>query len=99
MITENVVCSRSQLYNLNAQSNIQGYEAKRVIALATPEERLSRIEGAYEHLATKDDVYLVKADLHEFKAALLREINKLLYWMMGGMLTILVALILSVILD
>ncbi len=67
--------------------------------MTTTEERVSRLEGAYEHLATKADVYLVKADLQEFKAEVLREINKLLYWMMGGMLTILLALILSVILD
>ena len=60
--------------------------------MTTTEERVSRLEGAYEHLATK-------ADLQEFKAEVLREINKLLYWMMGGMLTILLALILSVILG
>ena len=60
--------------------------------MATPEERLSRLEGAYEHLATK-------ADLQEFKAEVFRELNKLLYWMMGGMLTILLALILNIILN
>lgn len=67
--------------------------------MATTEERVSRLEGSQEHLATKADVYLLKSDLQEFKVELLREINKLLYWMMGGMLTILLALILSVILD
>ena len=64
--------------------------------MATPEERLSRLEGAYEHLATK-------ADLQELKVDILREINgrfdKLLYAMMGGMLTILLALILNIILG
>ena len=64
--------------------------------MATPEGRLSRLEGAYEHLATK-------ADLQELKADLLKEMNsrfdKLLYAMLGGMLTIMLALILSIILD
>ena len=64
--------------------------------MATPEERLSRLEGAYEHLATK-------ADLQELKVDILKEINsrfdKLLYAMMGGMLTILLALILNIILG
>ena len=57
--------------------------------MATPEGRLSRLEGAYEHLATKAD--------------LLKEMNsrfdKLLYAMLGGMLTIMLALILNIILD
>ena len=64
--------------------------------MVTPEERLSRLEGAYEHLATK-------ADLQELKVDILKEINsrfdKLLYAMMGGMLTILLALILNIILG
>ena len=65
--------------------------------MATPEERLSRLEGAYEHLAW------AKADLQELKVDILKEINsrfdKLLYAMMGGMLTILLALILNIILG
>lgn len=60
--------------------------------MATNEERLSRLEGANEHLATK-------ADLQEFKAEVFKELNKLLYWMMGGMLAILLALILNIILG
>ena len=64
--------------------------------MATPEGRLSRLEGAYQHLATK-------ADLQELKADLLKEMNshfdKLLYAMLGGMLTIMLALILNIILD
>ena len=67
--------------------------------MATTEERVSRLEGSHEHLATKADVYLVKADLQEFKAEIFRELNKLLYWMMGGMLTILLVLILNIILG
>ena len=31
--------------------------------MATIEERLSRLEGAYEHLATKSDLANLKADL------------------------------------
>lgn len=62
--------------------------------MSTPEERLSRLEGAYEHLATK-------ADLQELKVDLLREINsrfdKLLYAMLGGIGAILLTLILELI--
>ena len=62
--------------------------------MATPEERLSRLEGAYEHLATK-------ADLQELKVDLLKEMNsrfdKLLYAMLGGMGAILLTLILELI--
>ena len=64
--------------------------------MASTEERLSRLKGAYEHLATK-------ADLQELKVDILKEINsrfdKLLYAMMGGMLAILLALILNIILN
>ena len=31
--------------------------------MTTVEERLSRLEGVYEHLATKSDVFDLKADL------------------------------------
>lgn len=36
--------------------------------MTSTEERVSRIEGAYEHLATKADVIAVKADIAVVKA-------------------------------
>ena len=37
--------------------------------MTTSEERLSRLEGAYEHLATKADVESVKVDVESVKVA------------------------------
>ena len=42
----------------------------------TPEERLARLEGVYEHLATKADLAELKAEL---KAELHRGLNRNLY--------------------
>ncbi len=42
----------------------------------TSEERLSRLEGVYQHLATKADVAELKADIAELKAELKIEIYK-----------------------
>ena len=36
--------------------------------MATTEERLARIEGGYEHMATKADIAATKADIAETKA-------------------------------
>ncbi|MDE0336056.1 MAG: hypothetical protein OXI80_00170 [Caldilineaceae bacterium] len=36
--------------------------------MATESERIARIEGAYEHLATKADVETVKTAVHEVRA-------------------------------
>ena len=36
--------------------------------MTTSEERLSRLEGVYEHLASKADVAEVKAEVTEVKA-------------------------------
>ena len=44
--------------------------------MATAEQRLGQLEGAYEHLATK-------ADLSELKADLKGEMAVHLRWMMG----------------
>ncbi len=38
--------------------------------MATAEERLARIEGGYEHMATKADIAATKADIAETKAAI-----------------------------
>lgn len=42
------------------------------------EKRLSRLEGGYEHLATKADVANLKADIRDLE-------NRLIRWMIGGM--------------
>ncbi len=44
------------------------------------EERVSRLEGGYEHLATKADVADLKSDIAHMEGRLLR-------WMIGMMLT------------
>ena len=41
-------------------------------------ERLSRLGGGYEHLATKADVTNLKADIRDLE-------NRLIRWMIGGM--------------
>ena len=64
--------------------------------MVTNEERLSKLENAYEHLATKADLQAPQVDL-------LRERNsrfdKLQYAMLGGMGTILLTLILELIIG
>ena len=46
--------------------------------MAGIEERLSRLGGGYEHLATKADVANLKADIRDLE-------NRLIRWMIGGM--------------
>ena len=57
--------------------------------MATLEQRVSRIEGAYEHLATK-------ADLSQMENRLINDINqletRLIKWMVGLQLGAVVAL-------
>ena len=48
--------------------------------MTTAEERLSRLEGAYDHLATKADVAVLKSDIANLKADLLK-------WMVGMMIS------------
>lgn len=40
--------------------------------MASSEERLSRLEGGYEHLATKADIANLKADIAHLKADLIK---------------------------
>ena len=51
--------------------------------MTTPEERLSRLEGAYEHLATK-------ADLQTLEARMVKQIGdsetRMVKWMVGLMI-------------
>ncbi len=48
--------------------------------MTTADERLARLEGAYEHLATKADVAVLKSDIANLKADLLK-------WMVGMMIS------------
>ncbi len=49
------------------------------MATMTLEERVSRIEGGFEHLATKADVAELRGDLHALETRLMR-------WMVGAIL-------------
>ncbi len=52
--------------------------------MATVEERLSRLEGAYEHLATKSDIANLDVKIATLKADLIK-------WMVGTLLVGIVA--------
>jgi len=56
--------------------------------LATVEERLSRIEGGYEHLATKADLYQLENRMYQLE-------NRMIRWL-GGMVFALGVLAISV---
>ena len=49
------------------------------MATATLEERVSRLEGGFEYLATKADVAELRGDLHALESRLMR-------WIVGAML-------------
>ena len=49
------------------------------MATVTLEERVSRLEGGFEHLATKADVAELRVDLHALETRLMR-------WMVGAIL-------------
>ena len=57
--------------------------------MATVEERLSRLEGGYEHMATKGDIAELKAELSSAIASVRVEVAelkadiRLLKWVMG----------------
>ena len=62
--------------------------------MTTSEERLSRLESAYEHLATKPDVESVKVDVESVKVAvealkveIARQEARLIKWMVGTVVT------------
>lgn len=50
----------------------------------TPEERLSRLEGVYEHLATKADIANLKAELNKDFTGQIKEVRKSLNQLQGG---------------
>ena len=45
-------------------------ECAQEVTMTTIEDRVSRLEGAYEHLATKADIAELKADIAVLKDAL-----------------------------
>ena len=53
---------------------------------ATIEERVSRLEGAYDHLATKND-------LSQLETRLAREISNLTKWMIGSQIAVILAIV------
>ena len=55
--------------------------------MTTSEERLSRLEGAYEHLATKAGVEAVKVEVGAVKVAVARQETRLIKWMVGTVVT------------
>ena len=57
------------------------------------EERLSRLEGAYEHLATKADIALLKSDIADLKAELFEKMNVHMRWMIGIQIASLVGIV------
>ncbi len=50
----------------------------------TPEERLSRLEGVYDHLATKADIANLKAELNKDFTDQIKEVRKSLNQLQGG---------------
>ena len=57
----------------------------------TPEERLAKLEGVYNHLSTKADIAELKTDMAELKAELskeftsqIKEVRKGLNQLQGG---------------
>ena len=67
--------------------------------MTTPEERLSRLEGAYEHLATKADLQALETrmtgQMGDLEARLLKQIadseTRMVKWMVGLMIGSVVA--------
>ena len=52
--------------------------------MASIEERVSRLEGAYEHLATKADVEEVKASIADLRAGI-ANLKAELTWRVAGL--------------
>ena len=50
----------------------------------TTEERLSRLEGVYDHLATKADIARLEGKISELKAELYKGLNRNLYITIGA---------------
>ena len=51
--------------------------------MTTIEERVSHLEGAYTHLATKADLSELKTEMSELRGDLTKEMGNHLKWMIG----------------
>ena len=59
--------------------------------MATVEERVSRLEGAYEHLATKSDFGILQSDIANLRADMASLKAELIKWMVGTLVVGIVA--------
>ena len=59
-----------------------------VAMTASTEERLARIEGGYEHLATKADLERVQTSVERLRADMESKMNALLWKLIGAQLLI-----------
>ena len=55
--------------------------------MASLEERVSYLEGAYQHLATKEDVAEVKASIARVETSVARLETSIIKWMVGLMVS------------
>ena len=56
------------------------------------EERVSRLEGAYEHLATKEDVAKVRTEVVGVRVDMATLENRLIRWMVGTVISGMIAI-------
>jgi len=61
-------------------------EARQGEVVSSDAERLSRLEGAYEHLATKADVANLKSDIAQLEARLTAAMTSQTRWLAGFVL-------------
>lgn len=54
---------------------------------SSTEERVSRLEGAYQHLATKEDIAKVETQIAELRATIEQKFANQTRWFVGFMLS------------
>lgn len=59
---------------------------------SSTEERVSRLEGAYEHLATKEDVAKVETEVVRVRADVATLEGRLIRWMVGTVISGMIAI-------
>ncbi|MDE2938439.1 MAG: hypothetical protein OXR67_05920 [Chloroflexota bacterium] len=59
---------------------------------SSTEERVSRLEGAYEHLATKEDVAKVETEVVRVRADVATLEGRLIRWMVGAVISGMIAI-------
>ena len=74
-------------YTRHAGSLDVPVEARHGEVVTTDAERLSRLEGAYEHLATKADVANLKSDIAQLEARLTAAMTSQTRWLVGFVLS------------